>query len=373
MRIAHVTDFYLPRLGGIEMHVSDLALRQVEAGHEVEVITSSPAGGEADRFGAVLVHRLSADLPFAHALHPAAVFRGRRALLRGAYDVVHVHAGVYSPLAFAATHAAVRADIPVVLTEHSLAAYMAPAFRGLDVPVRWSRWPVQWTAVSDVAAEPLRRLVRDPDAVSILPNGIDPRVWTVKPRPRLASEVVVVAVGRLALRKRPRHLLRLLRTARRRLPADIRLRAVLIGDGPERAGLERYARRHDMGWVDFAGRLPREEIRRVFARADLFAAPAVLESFGIAALEARCAGLPVVARAESGVASFVTSGREGLLVDSDDAMADAIVALARDPERRSAIARHNRRTLPDMTWEQVLLRTEDAYAAAGADTGVRAA
>jgi len=78
VRIAHVTDFYLPRLGGIEMHVSDLALRQVEAGHEVEVITSSPAGGEADRFGAVLVHRLSADLPFAHALHPAAVFSAAR-------------------------------------------------------------------------------------------------------------------------------------------------------------------------------------------------------------------------------------------------------------------------------------------------------
>ena len=40
MRIAHVTDFYLPRLGGIELHVSDLSDRQRAAGHEVEVLTS---------------------------------------------------------------------------------------------------------------------------------------------------------------------------------------------------------------------------------------------------------------------------------------------------------------------------------------------
>jgi glycosyltransferase involved in cell wall biosynthesis len=287
-------------------------------------------------------------------------------LRAGDYDVVHVHAGVYSPLAFAATHAAVRADIPVVLTEHSLAAYMAPGFRALDAAVRWSRWPVHWTAVSDVAADPLRRLVGDRSPVLVLPNGIDPAEWSLVPHPRLATEVVVVAVGRLALRKRPRHLLRLLRSARRQLPDEIRLRAVIVGDGPERDGLERYARRHGMDWVDFAGRLPREQIRHLFARADLFVAPAILESFGIAALEARCAGLPVVARAESGVASFVRDGHEGLLVSSDAAMAEAIVTLALDREKRVAIARHNRRTLPDMTWERVLARTEAAYIEAGA-------
>ena len=43
MRIAHVSDFYLPRLGGIEIQVSDLAARQRLAGHTVDIITSSPA------------------------------------------------------------------------------------------------------------------------------------------------------------------------------------------------------------------------------------------------------------------------------------------------------------------------------------------
>jgi glycosyltransferase involved in cell wall biosynthesis len=66
MRIAHVTDFYLPRLGGIEMHVRDLAMRQQAAGHEVEVITSSPrpagerrAERRGDGAGGLHVHRVT--------------------------------------------------------------------------------------------------------------------------------------------------------------------------------------------------------------------------------------------------------------------------------------------------------------------------
>ena len=58
MRIAHVTDFYLPRLGGIEMHVSDLAARQVALGHEVTVVTSSPSEGTSAAEGGPDVVRL---------------------------------------------------------------------------------------------------------------------------------------------------------------------------------------------------------------------------------------------------------------------------------------------------------------------------
>ncbi|RZS87158.1 glycosyltransferase involved in cell wall biosynthesis [Motilibacter rhizosphaerae] len=370
MRIAHVTDMYLPRLGGIEMHVSDLARRQLEQGHDVEVLTSTPVGDQPE--GPVPVRRLVEGLRPSSAFNPLAVPRVYRTLAEGGYDVVHAHAGVWSPFAFAGIHGAVRAGLPAVVTEHSLAAYAEPAFRAFDRVTRWSRFPVQWTAVSDVAAEPLRRLV-GPGSVSVLPNAVDPADWIVHPRPRPADEVVVVAVGRLAARKRPRPLLHLLRDARTQLPGSIQLRAVIVGDGPERAGLERYARRHGMDWVEFAGRLPRDEIRALFARADLFVAPAVLESFGIAALEARSAGLPVIARAESGVGSFVTSGTEGLLVSSDAEMAAAVVTLATDAARRAAMARHNRRTLPGMTWDALLTRTEELYARAGADESVHAA
>ena len=65
----------------------------------------------------------------------------------------------------------------------------------------------------------------------------------------------------------------------------------------------------------------------------MFVAPADLESFGIAALEARCAGLPVVAKSSGGVREFVRDEVEGLLCDTDEDMVQALVRLAlrRDP------------------------------------------
>jgi glycosyltransferase involved in cell wall biosynthesis len=231
--------------------------------------------------------------------------------------------------------------------------------------LRWSSQPVQLTAVSEVAAAPLRRLTGGDRDVLVLPNGIDPGEWRIQPAPRPPNQVTVVSVMRLALRKRPLPLLRMLRQARRQLPAEVDLRAVIVGDGRQRARMERYLGRHGMaGWVELPGRLPRTGIRSVFERADLFLAPATLESFGIAALEARCSGLPVLARAGSGVGEFVVDGQDGLLAGSDGDMVGALVRLAADPPERERIAMHSRRAPVDVGWPAVLRRTDAAYAAA---------
>lgn len=380
MRIAHVTDYYLPRLGGVEMHVQDLAARQLASGHDVEVITSSPrpveergtpeVGSRADRSPVgdhaedglgewVRVHRLTEAAAFPSALNPIVLRTARRVLRRGGYDVVHVHAGPATPLAYAAV--ALSAELPTVVTTHSLISYMEPAFKLLDTTTRWSALPAVWTAVSDVAATSLRRLV-GPAPVYVLPNGIDAAAWQVEPEPRPDGEVLAVAVMRLATRKRPMQLLRMLRKAHDRLASTTRLRAVIVGDGARRTAMERYAERHRMTeWLELPGRLPRSEIRSLFSRADLFVAPATLESFGIAALEARCAGLPVVARSEGGIREFVTHGQEGLLVDSDAAMVDAIVRLAADAAEREAIAARNRTMPPAVAWPDVLRQHEAIY------------
>ena len=162
--------------------------------------------------------------------------------------------------------------------------------------------------------------------------------------------MTIVSVMRLAPRKRPRHLLKMIARVRDQLPVDVRLRVVIIGEGPERASLEKYLRAHDLtDVVELVGRRTRDEIRAEFARADIFVAPANLESFGIAALEARCAGLPVVAKARTGIREFVANGREGLLAQSDRDMVDQLLRLIRDPALRQQIAAHNRAVPPRST------------------------
>src|SRR5262249_27227851 len=150
--------------------------------------------------------------------------------------------------------------------------------------------------VSTAAAEPLRGVLGPDVPVAVLPNGVDAAAWRVEPAPREPGRIVVASGGRLAPPEPPRQPLRGPRAARPAIPRDIQIEAVIAGDGPLAGRLRRYLRRHDMNsWVRLAGAMHPAAIREVHAQADFYIAPAVLESFGIAALEARCAGLPVLA------------------------------------------------------------------------------
>lgn len=368
LRIAQVSDFYLPRLGGIEVHVCDLAGRQRASGHDVEVLTSTPGsdGSQTPR-----VVRLSGQLRRPHALHPFAVRAGLAALEAGGYDVVHAHVGVGSPVALLLARAAARGGTPTVVTVHSMWAGVGPVIGAVDLVGRWSRLPITWTAVSAAAAAPVRRVLAPGTAVDVIPNGVDQTQWRQPPAARVLDELILAAVMRLAPRKRSLPLLRIVRRAQRQLGSDVRLRLLVAGDGPQRAVMHSYLRRHHMqDAVTLLGRLERDTVRDLLGGAHLFLAPADLESFGIAALEARCAGLPVVAKSRGGVRDFVAHEREGLLADTDQDMVDAVVRLARDEPLRAQIAAHNATTDCPITWEAVLTRTEAAYQSAARAQGL---
>lgn len=368
MRIVHVTDFYLPRLGGIEMQVSDLARRQAEAGHDVQVLTCSPPDpGAVAGGGPVRVTRLPTG---AFGLPGPAALRRAGRLVGGDVDVVHVHVGVGSPLAFWTARAAARCGVPTVVTIHSVWWRVAPVFRALHVLGGWRHLPVQWTAVSEVAAAPARRILGAGTDVAILGNGVDASAWCVPHRAaaRPGGPVVVAAVMRLAARKRPLPMLDLLQQARALLPADLPVEVVVVGDGPQRAAVQRRLTRRGMAdWVHLTGRLDRAAIRDVYRRADVFLAPARLESFGIAALEAHCAGLPVVALRAGGIGEFVEHGRNGLLGDDDAELAALLARLCRDP----ALRRRLTGTPPaaHLDWACTLPYTEELYRRAGARAG----
>jgi glycosyltransferase involved in cell wall biosynthesis len=351
MRVALVSDCYLPRLGGIEMHVHDLAIQLRLAGHSAAVFTATGAPPGSDD---VPVVRLS-GLPL-----PSTTKALRRSLGSGMYDVVHVHTSMFSPLAWSAARIASAAGVPTVITMHSLPAaseFVVP--RMLALLDRGLGARVQWTAVSEVVADSLRRALPD-RTVRVVHNGIDPEPWR---RPERSNHpLTVVSTMRLTQRKRPFALLRTLQQIRMLLPAEVPLRAVVVGAGPRAAGLARTVRHSGMAsWVELPGRLTRAEIQQLYAAADVYLAPAVLESFGVAALEALCAGLAVVAMASGGVGEFVRHGVEGFLVDSDDAMARVTADLLADPAGLRQVQEHNRTSDPGMTWAAVVDRHLQVY------------
>jgi glycosyltransferase involved in cell wall biosynthesis len=197
--------------------------------------------------------------------------------------------------------------------------------------------------------------------VEILPNGIDTAFWRNAGHPERAPRPKdplfnLVSVMRLNAKKRPLALIEMMR----RLNTRARLR--IVGDGPLRPSVERAIARHGLGdRVQLLGYRCRDEIRALFTECDVFVSPAIRESFGLAAIEARCAGLPVVAMARSGVAEWIEHGRAGLLAHSDDELRCHVDELAVDDALRASIAAHNREMPPAVDWDAVVGAHLESY------------
>ncbi len=349
MRILHVSDVYLPRLGGIEMQVSDLADHQRRHGHHVTVMTTTTRGDHIDDG-----HTLRTPLDRA---------RVRGVLSSVAPDVVHCHSSGLSPLAWRTAHQALRIGLPVVTTMHSVVPAVGPVAAAIRTVVRAQGPGMRWTAVSSMSAAALTPMV--PTPVGIMPNGVDAGSWSPA-APGAADVPTVVAVMRLTRRKRVVPLVKVLARVHELVPTTA-FRAVIAGEGPQHRAAQRAVRACGLDdRVDLVGRLTRPEVGRLLAGGDVFVAPARLESFGIAALEARCAGLPVVAMRDGGVGEFVSDRSDGFLVDDDAEMAQRIAELVADRSLLQRMGHHSRATPTTLDWGATVGRVQAHYRAAGA-------
>ena len=355
-RILHVTDYYRPKIGGIEMFVEELAARQSAAGHDVTVLTVASERRKASRTGSVDVIRAPSWSPVPLPILP-------RGLELTSYDVVHVHLSVACPFSTRVAMAAVGQGVPVVATVHSIWTGREGWVRIIGAIAGWDSWPMRWTAVSSTAARAMRGPLGEHTRVDVVPNAVDVAWWSAcEPLEDASRPVTFVAVMRLAGRKRPVPLLEAFAAARRAVPTDVSLRLVIVGEGPlERKVRARVADLDLAGCVELTGELSREEIRDLYRRADGYVAPSHQESFGIAALEARAAGLPVVAMRSGGVGEFVDHGTEGLLCGDDDDLTRALAALSEDSGLRRQIAAHNRSHPPALDWATALDGFQSAY------------
>lgn len=384
MRIFHVSDCYAPRTGGIESQVRDLARAQAAQGHDVHVLTATlgtegQRGGVSESDDRVTVHRLGTRLPFDLPVNPAAPPKVRALLRELSPDVVHVHAGVLSPFAYDGARVALAHGSPVAITWHCMLDGAVSGLRGLVRHTRWAEVPAALSAVSHAAAERVAEVFAAP--VEVMPNGMDLDRWApdaIRAEATGLDETVpaeavsdvpdvpvaalrCVATMRLAPRKRGPALIGLVEDALTQLEPGA-LRLDVIGDGPVRSAMaRRIGRRGLADAITLRGRLTREEVRAAYRDADVFVAPAVLEAFGIAALEARTAGLVVLARRGTGIEEFVTDGVDGLLVDDDAGMARALVRLVREPDLLARLLRHARNNRPSFDWSNALTAAAAEY------------
>jgi glycosyltransferase involved in cell wall biosynthesis len=366
MRVALACDWFLPRQGGIELHLRDLALSLRASGVDARIVTTTRGSDEID---GVPIHRVRTPLaPGAgFAFTPGAVKAIGRVIREEGFDVVHAHASVVSPVAFAAAIAARRSGLPSLITFHSMLHRASFVLGASEALFGWSERGVVLSAVSSVVAEQVARWI--PGAsVGVLPNGIHAEFWRSGAANRAPDgEIVFASAIRLSRKKRPLRLVRAFGDAVRFVAGEPAMRLIVAGDGPERSAMLRTAA--EMGIADrveLTGQLSRTDLRALYARSHAFVLPSERESFGIAALEARAAGLPVVAMLASGVRDFIHHGTDGLLAHDDAELSRHIARLALDVPFRNYVRHRNTSVAAPYDWTDVRAQHLAMYRHAGA-------
>ncbi len=357
LKIALACDWFPPRIGGVERHVWGLSEALAARGHVVHVYTTtrnaiSPHG--------VTIHHLDLRcLPGLDVVAPVPwYFAFGRGLLDGkGFDVVHGH-GSFSSLAIGLQYVAGQLGIPSVMTAHSL---MRPAVRaaGRLITAVYRRRVTAVTAVSGAVAADTRRMLRRDD-VAVVPNGIDLPYWT-RPTGRDGSSHRLTAVTRLVPKKHPIGLVR----AAARIFADVPGAHLTIGgSGSELEKLQReIAGRNLHDRIEIRRVDGPDAVRALVAGSVAFLSTCRTEGFGLAALEARALGVPVVAFDAGGIREVVEHGVTGLLAANEDEFVAHVVHLARDDERRSRMARAARAGLERFDWPAVVDRYLELYEA----------
>ena len=129
-----------------------------------------------------------------------------------------------------------------------------------------------------------------------------------------------------------------MRTLERLVESGVDARLLLVGDGPDRDSLERYA--HELGVARrclFLGY--QEDVARWYDAIDVLLLPSVNEGTPVSVIEALAAERPAVATRVGGIPDVIRDGVDGFLVDSADPgeLAARLAELAQDPPHRAAM------------------------------------
>ncbi len=355
-----------PSLGGSGVIAAELARGLAERGHTVHLIAT------ARPWRAALSPRLhfhQVDVPqhpvFEHAPYSIAVAQAIVDVARRHHvDLVQVH--------YAVPHAASAYLARQLLAAGGHAPRIVTSLHGSDVTAVGADPSIRSVtsfaiAASDGVTAPSQFLCREArarlelpadQAIEVVPNFVDTdRFAPPDDRSGSSDEIALLHVSNFRPVKRVGDLLAVLARVRAAAPA----RLVLIGDGPQRPALE--ARAAALGLAehtDFLGR--RDDFLDELHRAHAFLLPSESESFGVAALEAQSAGVPVFAYRVGGLPEVVAGGAARLIEPFDvEAMARAVIEAVTAPDRGAGLGRAARAHVLDRFRREPALDRCEAY------------
>jgi colanic acid biosynthesis glycosyl transferase WcaI len=392
VRVVFLTHYFHPEVGAAPTRILDVARELARRGHEVTVLTGFPNYPDgvippAYRGRALQVERLDELRVVRSAVYPAPNRGVARRLLN------HASFALSAPLAAlrAGPADALVVETPPLFTAVSgvLIALAKRAGLLLNVADLWPDAAIHFGALRDprviAGARALERFAyRHADVIAVPTPGLQ-RILRERGRP--AEQVVVAPHGVDATRfdsaveaaPVPRRVVycgtigmghavgTLIEAARRLEEAGNPHELVIVGDGAERAELERRAREWGLGSVTFAGRVARDQLPAVLAQAEVAVAtqralPILADALSTKVLEYMAAGRPVVAAASGWTAEVIAAAGAGIACPPEQpaALAEAIARVTADPARARAMGASGRRYVEANLTRQVAVERMEA-------------
>lgn len=375
VRVAIVTESFLPHMNGVTGSVLQILRHLERTGHDAHVIAPDAVGIPTSMHGASIEPVKSLALPGYRNVRVGTATTGRIAgsLSRFRPDVVHLA----SPFALGwrGVLAAARLDLPAVAAYQTDVAAYAERYRVAATTnfaqnhiLRLHRRATLTLAPSSESTQQLRAL--GVDRLRRWGRGVDaerfhPGARVEQWQRRSIDEVVVGYVGRLAAEKQVEDL--------RVLHGIPGVRLVIVGDGPARPRLTAL-----MPDAVFLGHLDGHELATAMASFDVFVHPGESETFGQTLQEAHASGVPIVATGRGGPLDLIRMGVDGWLYRPGD-LADLrmrVMDLAGDGRKRRAFGAAGRTAVEGRSWQavcdQLLGHFEEARELQRVDRALRA-
>lgn len=381
MRILLYNNSHLPRIGGKEIVVHQLALAYRALGHDVAL--AGPGGWWRFRhFQAEYpIHRW----PRLPGLPKELVWRAQYARIARRFDCDVVHAHTTYPSGWVAAKARGNGTYPIVVTPHGADIHKVPEIGFghrlepvMDAKIRWALQQADCaTAISKSVVSSLRDAGLHSDRIVEIPNGVDVERFRRPPRFDVHSYLgipldaaLVLSVGNYHPRKGHELLIRAVRRAAVRVP---RLRLVIVGGGS--AQLAPLVESEGLGdLVKFTGSLPyplpgdtRPDILAALLHASsLYVSSSVgegSEGLSLALLEAMSSGVCTLASDVSGNRDVIVHKKNGWLFPSncEGELTEALVELAGNDALRHCLGAAARTAVDEHSWINIASRYVDLF------------
>lgn len=360
MRIAIVTEVFLPKIDGVVTRVTRTLEQLAELGHEVRIFATGKPPAQYAGFEVTRIPSLSLwvypEIQF--GLPSWKFFKEIRDFDP---DVIHAVNPIWT--AALGVFASQRDAVPLVASFHTnVPEYVDALGIGWTRPLteKAIRYLHNQAQVNLCTSGPMVDKATDMGMhnVKLWPKAVDtvgyhPDKATADMRAKLTGgppeAPLVTYIGRVSKEKdleRLNHVMQLVREER----ADARL--AIVGDGPY---LNHLRDSFDPSFTVFTGYLSGAELQAAFAVGDVFVFPSATETLGLVALESFASGVPVVGTNAGGIPFIIDEGTTGHLIDADAndaAWANAVVALLNDDTTRQTMGAAARAEAEKFSWRE---------------------